>query len=240
VLVTRDGREPIVVRASPFGIDAVGFLADGRVVAVDATRRMQVYEADPDDENRRSLLAEVEVPTRVGLLRPSQDGLRLITVPNYTGNTAPAVLWDLEHYRVIAKLEGNVGQVLSARFAASGRAIITTGNDGAVRLWDGATGEPRQTYRASSRFFADATLSPDGSMVLAGDADGMLRFWDASSGRPLWTLSAHKSHLIGIRFEGDDIVTRGFAGDLSRWTLPKPERVIEACGDREVCGIVSK
>jgi len=150
------------------------------------------------------------------------------------------VLWDLERYRVITKLEGNAGQVLSARFTALDRAIITTGNEGAVRLWDGATGEPRQIYRANSLFFADATLSPDGSMVVAGDADGMLRFWDAASGRPLWTLSAHKSHLIGIHFEDADIITRGFAGDLSRWTLPKPEWVIETCADHEACGIVSK
>jgi WD40 repeat protein len=129
VLVTRDGRDPIAMSASPFGIDAAGFLADGRVVAVDVTRQMRVFDADPDHSR---LLAAVEVPTRVGLLRPSQDGLRLITVPSYTGNTAPAVLWDLEHYRVIAKLDGTVGQVLSARFAASDRTIITTGNDGAA------------------------------------------------------------------------------------------------------------
>jgi hypothetical protein len=46
------------------------------------------------------------------------DGRRLLTVPSYTGNTAPAVLWDLEHYRVIARLEGNDGQVFSSRFVA--------------------------------------------------------------------------------------------------------------------------
>jgi hypothetical protein len=34
--------------------------------------------------------------------------------------------------------------------------------------------------------------------------------------------------VIGIHFEGDDIVTRGFAGEVSRWTLPKPAAVIAA------------
>jgi hypothetical protein len=33
--------------------------------------------------------------------------------------------------------------------------------------------------------------------------------------------------------EGADIVTRGFSGDVSRWRLPRPEQVIEACDDRE-------
>jgi hypothetical protein len=64
-------------------------------------------------------------------------------------------------------------------------------------------------------------------MVVAGDADGVLRFWD-TTGHPLWKLQAHKSHVVGIHLEGDDIVTRGFAGDVSRWTLPRSERIIEA------------
>src|SRR5262249_23188597 len=109
-----------------------------------------------------------------------------------------------------------------------------------VRLWDGATGQLRQTYRANSRFFADATLSPDGSMIVAGDAGGLGRFWGTSTARPLWMLHAHKLHVVGVHFEGDDIVTRGFGGDVSRWTLPKPAAVIEACGDREACAIVAK
>jgi len=77
-------------------------------------------------------------------------------------------------------------------------------------------------------------------MIVAGGGDGLVRFWDAASGRPLWTMPAHKSLLVGIRVEGDDIVTRRFSGDISRWTLPKPKQVIEACSDHERCGIVSR
>jgi WD40 repeat protein len=127
--------------------------------------------------------------------------------------------------------------VFSARWVAGDR-IITAGGDGTVRLWDGATGQLRQTYRGSTRFLADAML--DGSMVVAGGGDGLLRFWDASNGRPLWTLPAHKSHIIGIHVEGDDVVTRGFSGEVSRWALPKPEQVIKACGDHDLCAIVSR
>jgi WD40 repeat protein len=161
-------------------------------------------------------------------VRPSPDGLRLITIPSYAGKSVPPGLWDLEHYRLIASLEGHVGRVFSARFAGNSE-IVTAGGDGAVRRWDGATGQLRQIYRGSSRFLADAMLYPDGSMVVAGGGDGLLRFWDASSGRLLWTVQAHKSFVIGIHFEGDDIVTRGFGGDVARWTLPTLDSVIEAC-----------
>jgi WD40 repeat protein len=179
------------------------------------------------------LLADLLAPTRAMLLRTSDHGPRLITVPSYTQAAAPA-LWDLEHYRLIARLEGHVGQVRSARFVRGEREILTTGGDGTARLWDAATGRLRQTYRGSSRFLADATLDPGGSMVVAGGGDGLLRFWDATSGRALWTLPVHKSHLVGIHFEGDDIVTRGFGGDIARWALPSPQTVVEECSANEV------
>ena len=177
------------------GIDAVGFLSDGRVVAADARRRLRVH--DPGG----LVVADLELPRRVMSLRI--EGTRLVTLPAaalVTGNEGPPLLLDLEHYRVIARLEGHVGRVFSARWMA-GDQILTAGGDGTVRLWDGSTGQLRQTYRGSSNFLADATLTADG-LVIAGGADGLLRFWDRASGRPLWTLPAQTSSLIGVHVEG--------------------------------------
>jgi WD40 repeat protein len=224
LLVTRDDREPIVLPPSSGGIDAAGFLADGRIVAADAFRHLRVY-----DPEHNAVLAELEVSIRVRTLRASPDSRRLLTVPSYLGEAARPLLWDLDRYRLVAPLDGHVGQIYGARFVAGGREIITAGGDGAARLWDGATGQPRATFRGGSRFLVDAVVSPDGSMVIAGGGDGLLRFWDATSGRQLWKLQAHNSNVIGIHFEGDDLVTRGFGGDVSRWRLPTPERVVEAC-----------
>jgi WD40 repeat protein len=230
LLVTRGSGAQIALPASSGGIDAAGFLPDGRVVAADADRHLRIYERGGE------ILATLALPARVRMLRMSPDSRRLITVPSYVGEAAPSVLWDLEHYRIVAPLEG--AQLFSARWVAGGQIVAACG-DGAARLWDGATGQLRQTFPGGSRFLADATLSPDGSMVVGGGGDGLLRFWDASTGLLLWTMPAHKSPLIGVHFEGDDIITRGFSGELSRWTLPRPQQVIESCGTHEpVCAIV--
>jgi WD40 repeat protein len=114
---------------------------------------------------------------------------------------------------------------------------MTAGGDGTARLWDGTTGQLRHTYEGGSRYFADATLASDG-VVIAGGADGVLRFWDQSSERQLWALPAHRAQIIGIHVDGDDIVTRGFTGEVARWRLPHPEHVIRACEDQQRCGIV--
>ena len=235
LLVTRDSGALLALPRSSGAIDVAGFLPDGRVVAVDQQWQLHVYGPGG------AVLANLATSARVRALRMSADGRRLVTVPSFMGTVAPTELWDLTDYQRIAELAEPDGQgpVYSARFVAGGQ-VVTACGDGAARLWDGATGQLRQTYRGSAHFLADVALSPDGSILLAGDGDGLLRFWDTASGRSLWTMPAHRSHLIGIRVDGDDIVTRGFSGDIARWTLPRPERVIEACSSHEGCAMIAK
>ena len=60
-------------------------------------------------------------------------------------------------------------------------------------------------------------LSPDGLLVVGGGADGRLRFWEAGTGRALWTTPAHIGAVVGLHYEGEDLITRGLGGDLARW-----------------------
>jgi WD40 repeat protein len=187
----------------------------------DAGRRLRVYALDGE------LLGELQTRERVAMLRMSPDGRRLLTVSMFTDKVVAPELWDVEHYRPVAQLASRgQGQVYSARFITRDQ-VITACGDGAARLWVAETGELHRTYRGGSRFLVDATLSADGTMLIGGGGDGQLRFWEAASGLPLWTMPAHRSHLIGVHVEGADIVTRGFSGDIARWSLPKPAQVIE-------------
>jgi len=221
--LTHDDRDPIALPRSPAGIDGALILAGGQVVASDAGNRLRVI-----DPERRTVLADLQAPARARLLRSSPDGTRLVTIA-LRGTPVPPTLWDLAEHRLVATLEGHAGRVFTARFVSSGREILTAGQDGTARLWDAATGRSRRTLRGSSQFLADAALAPDGSLVVAGGSDGLLRFWDTSSGHLLWTLPAHKSYVVGVHYEGNDIVSRGFAGDVSRWTLPPAGKILEMC-----------
>jgi WD40 repeat protein len=225
LLITHDEGDPVALPTSPAGIDAAAILADGRVVVADASGRLRVIGPD-----RNALLMDLAAPSRIRLLRPSPDGRRLVTIST-TSEQAPPVLWDLDQYLLVARLEGHAGRVFTARFVAvgDGHEILTAGADGTARLWDAATGRPRQSFRGDSHFLADAALAPGGSVIVAGGSDGFLRFWDTSNGRLLWMLQAHRSYVIGVHYQGDDLVTRGFAGDVARWALPQSDRIIEAC-----------
>jgi WD40 repeat protein len=204
LLVTRDNGAALSLPASSGGIDVAGFLPDGRIVAADARRRLRLYTASGLS------LADLEMSARARTLRTSVSSNRMVTVPSFTGKAAMPELWDVEHYRQIAQLDGQEGQIVSARFV--GEDVLTTWNDGAARRWDGMNGQLRQTYRGGTRH--------------------------AASARPLWKMPAHRSRLVGLRVEGNEVVTRGFSGDISRWALPVPERILEACSRHERCAIV--
>jgi WD40 repeat protein len=222
--LTHDEGDPIALPMSSAGIDAAAILTDGRVVVADASDRLRVIGPD-----RNALLADLAAPSRVKLLRPSPDGRRLVAIST-TSDQGPPVLWDLDRYRLVARLDDHVGRVFTARFVADGgREMLTVGFDGTPRLWDAATGSLRQSFRGDSHVLVDAVLAPDGSMIVAGGSDGFLRFWDTQDGRLLWMLQAHRSYVTGVHYEGSDLVTRGIAGDVARWALPPPDRTIAAC-----------
>lgn len=78
----------------------------------------------------------------------------------------------------------------------------------------------------------DATVDPSGSMIVGAGGDGVLRFWDMTSGALIWALPAHRTLIAGIHFEGLDVVTRSFTGELARVhltgevSLPAVDRLV--------------
>ena len=170
ILVTHDDGSKRALQA-PASIDAAELTADGRVIVADAERRLRIYTSSG------AVSADLQMPARIISLQ--QVGERVLALPTYLGSAAPPLVIDLERSRVLARLEGHVGQVFSARWISEAR-VMTTGADGTARLWDAGTGALLRTFRGGPRYLADATITREG-LVIGGDADGFLRFWDAAS-----------------------------------------------------------
>ena len=216
VRITRGGGEEFELVRLPAAVDTAGFLPDGRVVIADASRKLGVY-----DVVRRIRIAEFDLPARVTAFRASSNSGRLLTIPTTGGPRSP-VLWDLGLYRQVAELDAHQGSVFSARFVSGDREILAAGTDGAARLWDAATGHLRKVYFRNAPHLLDAALDPTGTTVVTAGGDGVLRFWDRSSARMIWSLRVHEAPVAGVHFEGSDVVTQGFTGEIARWTLPPP------------------
>jgi WD40 repeat protein len=92
----------------------------------------------------------------------SPDARRLVTAAG-----AKARIWDLEDGRELAVLSGHRRQVNAVLYLSATR-IVTTGDDGTVRLWDADRGAELWRSTLECHGTSRLALSPDGRTLLAG------------------------------------------------------------------------
>ncbi|KZP27506.1 hypothetical protein FIBSPDRAFT_928039 [Athelia psychrophila] len=85
-------------------------------------------------------------------------------------------------------LEGHFGEVNSAKFSPDGRRILSSSQDGSIRLWDAVSGAHLTTLQGHADGVNEATFSPDGNLIASVSHDQTVRLWDAVSGAHLKTL----------------------------------------------------
>ncbi|MFF3504997.1 trypsin-like peptidase domain-containing protein [Streptomyces sp. NPDC003247] len=128
------------------------------------------------------------------------DGRTLVT----GDGTGAVQLWNLASGDALATVTDHTGVVWSISLHASDNTMITTGNDGTVRLRDATTGRTRTTVTVG-RPVSDAELSPDGDTLVTavGSSDGSTRLWATGTGRPRSTLSDHEGPVDALAYSPD-------------------------------------
>jgi WD40 repeat protein len=76
-------------------------------------------------------------------------------------------LHDAANGQLVRELQGHTNVVYAIDFSPDGRTLATGGWDGAIRLWDVASGAPLATVQGQGSVYALA-FSPDGSQLLVG------------------------------------------------------------------------
>jgi WD40 repeat protein len=176
---------------------AVALRPDGKVLVSGSHAAIRLWDAATGQP-----LKAVSDGRGAELARFSPDGKRLVTAQ-------PAQLRD-------AATGQPVGQPLQRRwplsalaFSRDGRLLATadgrlganTQPEGDVRLWDAATGAPRDDPLPQPLVTA-LEFSPDGKLLAAGSWGGT-RLWDAERGKPVGGLLAQHGQIQAVAFSPD-------------------------------------
>ena len=114
----------------------------------------------------------------------SPDGTRVAVCTGYT----KAEVWDIPAGKQIAAIvlpENTGGSLRAMAFRPGGRDLLTTSNDGMVRVWEVETGKPRHNLSQTRGFRVSAAYSRDGRQIAVWWPTEV-QLHDADTGKWLW------------------------------------------------------
>ncbi|HZY84554.1 MAG TPA: sigma-70 family RNA polymerase sigma factor [Gemmataceae bacterium] len=136
--------------------------------------------------------------------------------------------------------------VYSVAYSPDGRLIASTGGDGAVRLWDAATGRlVREVTRRPQREATFAVFSPDGTLLACGGPQEQgpgtkpkamaVYLYEVATGKEVRRLEGHGPALCGAAFApgGKTLATTERGGIIRLWEVStgKEVRCLKGAGN---------
>jgi WD40 repeat protein len=155
-------------------VTSVAFLPDGqRAVSCSIDKSVRLWNVQTGSE-----LNAIALPDRAYRLTLAPDGRRVVI-----GCRAAAHVWDVESDKVTvfeATMERGF-YVEQGRFSPDGRWLLASGSDGAVRMWNVASGREQTPIKVLIKGkVLEVIWAPDGRSFAASCADGTVRVWNWS------------------------------------------------------------
>jgi len=127
--------------------------------------------------------------------------------------------------RRLALLTGHRGAILACTFSPDGTRLLSTSNDGTMRLWDAASGECLRVLTGHEGWVLACDFSSDSTRLLSSGSDRSLRLWDVVSGECLGMLEGHEDWVRACTFspDGSRLLSAGDDGTLRLWDAASGE-----------------
>ena len=128
------------------------------------------------------------------------------------------------------------GEIKGVGFALGGKALLSAGGNGIIRVWDVKSGEERYAIAKGGLQFYCSALSSDGTSLVTFGGDGIFRLWELETGRELrhWEPLEAKAFFdcMALSPDGKTIATAGLNDKAaSLWAVGHPGKPRRLEGD---------
>jgi WD40 repeat protein len=150
----------------------------GRIAVPDLTQIPNVYDISPD--GHWLLLAQIQ-----------------------TASGADPTVVELKTHKFVDSLRGHEGTVLSMAFSRDAKKVVTSCEDGKVRVFSVDGWKLMQTLSGHNGPVHRAEFSPNGKWIASAGEDHTVRVWSAEDGTLLQTLQESQEPLLDVAFSPD-------------------------------------
>lgn len=117
-------------------------------------------------------------------------------------------------------LTGHTDWVQSVSFSPDGKQLASAGNDGAIRIWDVASGQAVGALSGHRHPINALAYSPDGKWLASVSTNGSVRVWDRANGNTSRMLRAEGYAVYALAFAPNgQLATAGKDRAVTLWNI---------------------
>ena len=131
--------------------------------------------------------------------------------------------------KLLAKLQGHRGIVMSVAWSPDGTRLASCGGRGSGELiiWDARSGERLSTLNEPGAVINAVAWSLSGSVLVSGGSDGALRWWNVESGECIRIVEGHQGaiQVVKISPDGQRLASCSDDGTINIWDSESGEKL---------------
>ncbi|MCB0070438.1 MAG: hypothetical protein KDE20_03230 [Caldilineaceae bacterium] len=148
----------------------------------------------------------------------SPDGTRLASA----SGDETARVWRGGITAEVATITDHRDWIMALSMDAAGKQLAVGDRSGRVTIWDTATFSKTHDFQAhETERFNDLALNGPGTLLATAGNDRVVRIWDVATEELLFTLTGHRTPVLGVAFspDGTELATAGADEQIILWSV---------------------